>query len=111
MATSFLINVTEDEFKIFLRQVLSEILGEQNANPGPTLPDILDVKQAAEFLHLKITTIYEKTSEKTIPHFKKGNKLYFRKAELKAWVETGKVKTNEEIQGEAVTYILNKSST
>lgn len=108
MATSFLTNVSEEEFKIFLRQALSEILGERSTNPEPALPDILDIKQAAEFLHLKVTTIYEKTSEKTIPHFKKGNKLYFRRGELKAWIEAGKVKTSEEIQGEAATYLMNR---
>jgi excisionase family DNA binding protein len=108
MATSFLTNLNEEEFKNFLRQALTEIIGDRQISNETPLPDILDIKQASDYLHLKINTLYEKTSEKTIPHFKKGNKLYFRSSELKSWVERGKVKTREEIQGEAASYVLNK---
>ena len=108
MAVSFLTNLNEEEFKIFLRQALTEIIGERNPHSKPDLPDIMDVKQAADFLRLKINTLYEKTSEKTIPHFKKGNKLYFHRSELEAWVKEGKVKTNEELQGEAASYSLHR---
>ena len=108
MAVSFLTNLNEEEFKIFLKQALSEIIGERISNSKPDLPDILDGKQAADFLRLKISTLYEKTCEKTIPHFKKGNKLYFNRTELQAWVQEGKVKTNEEIQSEAATYTMRQ---
>ena len=71
MSVSFLTNLNEEEFKIFLKQAISEIIGEGLTQVKNIIPDILDVKQAAEFLRLKITTLYEKTSEKTIPHFKR----------------------------------------
>jgi excisionase family DNA binding protein len=107
MATAFLTNLNEEEFKLFLKQALSEIIGEGFNKSKPNIPDILDVKQAADFLRLKITTLYEKTSLKVIPHFKKGNKLYFKRDELQAWVQAGKVKTTDELQGEASSYILS----
>ena len=110
MENLFLTNLNEQEFKNFLKEALNEIIqsnrgaltGEQN------IPDILDIKQAAAFLHLKVNTLYEKTSEKSIPHFKKGNKLLFKRDELMAWVQEGKVKTQEELRGEASTYTLRK---
>jgi len=108
MAVSFLTNLNEEEFKIFLKQAISEIIGEGLTQVKNIIPDILDVKQAADFLRLKITTLYEKTSEKTIPHFKKGNKLYFKRDELQAWVLEGKVKTNDEIESQAATYAMHK---
>ncbi len=86
MAVSFLTNLNEEEFKVFLKQAISEIIGEGLTQVKNIIPDILDVKQAAEFLRLKIATLYEKTSEKTIPHFKKGKKLYFKRDELQDWV-------------------------
>ncbi len=107
MALSFLTNLNEEEFKIFLKQALSEIIGEGLTQVKNIIPDILDVKQAADFLRLKITTLYEKTSEKTIPHFKKGNKLYFKRDELQEWVQGGKVKTTDELQGEAASYTMH----
>ena len=108
MAVSFLTNLNEEEFKIFLKQAISEIIGEGLTQVKNIIPDILDVKQAAEFLRLKITTLYEKTSEKTIPHFKKGKKLYFKRDELQEWVLEGKVKTNDEIESQAATYAMHK---
>jgi len=108
MAVSFLTNLNEEEFKIFLKQAISEIIGEGLTQVKNIIPDILDVKQAADFLRLKITTLYEKTSEKTIPHFKKGNKLYFKRDELQAWVLEGKVKTKDEIESQAATYAMHK---
>ena len=108
MAVSFLTNLNEEEFKVFLKQAISEIFGEGLTQVKNIIPDILDVKQAAEFLRLKITTLYEKTSEKTIPHFKKGKKLYFKRDELQEWVLEGKVKTNDEIESQAATYAMHK---
>jgi excisionase family DNA binding protein len=108
MAVSFLTNLNEEEFKLFLKQALSEIIGEGFTNSRPNIPEILDVKQASDFLRLKITTLYEKTSEKTIPHFKKGNKLYFKRDELDTWVQEGKVSTANEIESQAATYNMHK---
>ena len=110
MAVSFLTNLSEEEFKIFLKTALSEILGDQITNRKSDLPDILDGKQAADFLRLKISTLYEKTSEKSIPHFKRGNKLYFNRQQLQAWLEEGKVKTTDELQGEAASYTMHRES-
>lgn len=108
MAVTFLINLTEVEFKQFLRQSLMEIMSEQGITQKTETRDILDIKQASDFLSLKLNTLYEKTSQKIIPHFKKGNKLYFNKAELQAWVAEGKVKTTTELQSEASSYTLHK---
>ncbi|MBL7892215.1 MAG: helix-turn-helix domain-containing protein [Bacteroidia bacterium] len=108
MALSFLTNLDEEEFKKFLKEALREIVSENLSLLTQPAVEIMDIKQASELLHLKITTLYEKTSEKTIPHFKKGNKLYFNRSELEAWIRQGKVKTAEQTQSEAITYLLNK---
>lgn len=107
MSVQFLTNITEEEFKEFLKGALKEILSENQDGFKKQLPDILDVQQASEFLKLKVTTLYEKTSSKTIPHFKKGRKLYFHLSQLQDWIKQGKVKTREEIESEAITYNLN----
>jgi len=104
---SFLTNLNEKEFKEFLREAIKEVLGENLSGLKNQFPEVLNVRQAAEFLKLKITTLYEKTSRKLIPHFKKGNKLYFHLSELQQWINQGKVKTHAEIESEAVTYLLN----
>jgi hypothetical protein len=106
MNASFLTNLSQSEFKEFLKSAIREILSEDIGQLKPSLPDILNIAEASSFLKLKITTLYEKTSRKLIPHFKKGNKLYFNRAELLDWIRNGKVKTQPEIAREAATYLL-----
>lgn len=59
--------------------------------------EILTVRQASELLNLAIPTIYALTSNRTLPHSKRGKKLYFNKSELIAWVKSGKRKTVSEL--------------
>ncbi|MGQ0828783.1 MAG: helix-turn-helix domain-containing protein [Bacteroidota bacterium] len=109
MSVSFLTNLSEQEFKEFLKEAVKEVLGE-SLIAKTALPEILNVQQAAGFLKLQVTTLYEKTSRRLIPHFKKGNKLYFHLSELQQWIQEGKVKTHEEISCEAITYTLNNQN-
>jgi excisionase family DNA binding protein len=57
--------------------------------------EILTVKQAAEYLNLSIYSIYAKTSQKSIPHAKRGRHLYFFKDDLRNWLASAKSKTRE----------------
>jgi len=106
MSASFLTSLSEQEFKEFLKSAIKELIGEDLSKSKSVLSDILNLREAAGFLKLKITTIYEKTSRRLIPHFKKGNKLYFNKTELEEWITAGKVNTRQEIEGVAATYLL-----
>jgi excisionase family DNA binding protein len=99
----FLMNISEQEFKEFLKQSLKEILAEQSP-AQPAEPEKMNVEQAAKFLDYEISTLYEKTSKKEIPHTKKGNRLHFYRSELIEWLKTGKVKTRSELQSEAIGY-------
>ena len=110
MAIQFITHITEQEFKEFLKDALKEILGDKLGSIPEQQPEIMDVQQAAQFLKMKTATLYEKTSRKQIPHFKKGNKLYFHHSALQQWIKQGKVKTNDEIGSEAITYTLNRKA-
>ena len=110
MSVQFLTNLSEQEFKEFLKSALIEILAEKPGALNDHTPEILDVQQAAQYLKMKTTTLYEKTSRKLIPHFKKGNKLYFHLSELQQWIKQGKVKTFDEVKCEAITFTINKKA-
>ncbi len=111
MAIQFMTNISEQEFKEFLKDALKELLAEKLGATQEQQPDILDVRQAAKFLKLQVTTLYEKTSRRLIPHFKKGNKVYFHLSALKDWIIQGKVKTRDEIESEAVNFTLSRKGT
>ena len=53
----------------------------------------LDLKQASEYLPLSARTIREHL--KTIPHFRCGRKIIFRKSELDQWMETFRVRDQD----------------
>ena len=53
------------------------------------LHTVLDIKEASELIGKTIGTIYSLTSQKAIPYSKRGNKLYFFKDELLAWIKAG----------------------
>lgn len=59
--------------------------------------EILNVKQASELLDLAVPTIYAMTSNRILPHSKRGKKLYFQKSELLEWIRAGRKKTRSEI--------------
>ncbi len=70
--------------------------------------DLLDIRQASEFLGLAVPTLYAKVSERKIPHSKQGKKLFFSREQLNAWVKSGQRKTVAQIETEANSFISRK---
>lgn len=102
MDSPMIFQFSREEFKSLLKETLKEILSEDkivSANDST----LINIQEAAALLNLAVTTIYEKTSEKIIPHYKHGKKIMFKKSELLAWVESRRVKTIHEIRKEAAT--------
>ena len=59
-------------------------------NTTSTPPDeIGGIGLARQVTRLSAARIYTLVSERAIPHKKRGNRLYFNRAELLAWVEQG----------------------
>jgi excisionase family DNA binding protein len=87
---------------------IEKLLVEQNepVSDQPT-DELLNVEQAAELLQLKVPTMYSKVSRNELPVMKRGKRLYFSKAELTAYLKAGRIKTNEELEAEAETYLSN----
>ena len=55
--------------------------------------------------------LYKMTASRKIPHYKPGGRyIYFERAELDKWIREGAVKTEEQINDEAIKYCLNKVS-
>jgi len=98
---------SRSELKSLLKEILREISTEERreAENNTTL---INIQEAAALLNLAVTTLYEKTSEKTIPHYKHGKKIMFKKSELLAWVESRRVKTIHEIHKESMNLTRSK---
>ena len=65
----------------------------------------LPAEEAALYTGYTLKGIYEFTSQKKIPHYKKNGRLYFKKTELDEWLTENRIKTSKEIDIEATTYV------
>ena len=58
-------------------------------------PEVGDIELAQQVTRLSKPRLYALVSARGIPHAKRGNKLYFTRADLTAWVNAGKRGENE----------------
>lgn len=80
----------------------------KNDNGTVTITEVLNLKRAAEYVSLSKSAIYKKTSERNIPHFKQGKKLFFKRSELDDWLTRNRISTHAEIEQMASEYIRRK---
>lgn len=59
--------------------------------PAPPPARVLTINEAAALTGLARGTIYKMTSAGTIPHSKRGKKLYFEREALEAWLTSNRV--------------------
>jgi len=70
---------------------IERLLQQKVSKDQPDQEDLLIIKEASEFLHLSLPTIYALVSNRKIPFMKKGKRLYFSKKALTEWLlKTGK---------------------
>lgn len=69
---------------------------------------MLNVKEAAEFLGLAVPTIYSKVSKRELPVMKRSKRLYFSKDELLGYLKRGKRMTLLEIEESVDIYLESK---
>ena len=53
----------------------------------PAMREVMDIRQAAEYLGISGDTLYRYASEGFIPAFKLGNRWRFKKSLLDAWMD------------------------
>lgn len=88
-----------------LIQDLNIPMNNVNAKTDTERP--LNVHEAAQFLNLKVATIYSKVSKGELPVMKRSKRLYFSSAELMSYLKEGRVKSNIEIEAESESCFVN----
>lgn len=79
----------------------------ESANPAEKKKDLLNIQEAAEFLNLSKSTLYNKVNKRELPVMKQGNRLYFSRMELTGYIKSGKVLSDREIEDQANNYLSN----
>jgi len=92
-----------------IESLIKAINKNSTADKETGLPQTMTLIQTAEYLGLSKATMYGYTASREIPHFKRGKRLYFRKAEIDQWISEGRVKTQKEIEIEVDNYLSSHS--
>lgn len=66
---------------------LTEIVERIAATDAKSRACIMNLEEVAVFLGKSVSTIYAMTSKRRIPFHKRGNKLYFDREEVVAWLK------------------------
>ncbi len=71
--------------------------------------EILNFNDACQFLDYSKSYLYKLTYSRQIEHYKpNGKKLYFKKSDLEAWLLRNRIKTADEIELEAIDFVVKK---
>ena len=54
---------------------------------APPAREVMDIRQAADYLGISADSLYRYASENTIPAFRLGNRWRFKKSRLDAWMD------------------------
>lgn len=102
----------ENPFEVILQKLhsIESLLIQQNrknlsSTEAELQKDILTISEASEYLSISASAIYKMTSKLTIPFYKVGKKVYFKRTELLEWIEKHRVKTREDIEKETIAYL------
>jgi len=101
-------------FRNVLRPIIKECIQDEFSQLHAVKSDtrekeILMVAEAAELLSVSVSTIYSYTHRNLIPHYKKGKKLYFKRKDLEAWLESGRNITQDEFDLQANQLLTRKN--
>lgn len=89
MATLITMGVDYAQLLADLRATIRHEVTQALAGATSQKSDVGGLELAREITRLSESRIYALVSARQIPHSKRGNKLYFNRAELLAWVATG----------------------
>ena len=65
------------------------------AAPALAGREVMDIRQAAEYLGISADSLYKYASEGFIPAFKLGNRWRFKRSLLEAWMERQSLTSHE----------------
>jgi excisionase family DNA binding protein len=78
-----------------VRDAVTEYRLRENEKAEP-VEDILNSREAARFLDIKLNTLYIKTHKGELPYMKKGKKVYFSRQQLVEWMGQGRRYSRQE---------------
>lgn len=79
-----------------LETLLMEVVQHLRAGSSAKEAELGGLELAQEVTRLSKSRLYALVAARQIPHAKRGNKLYFTRAELQAWIAAGRRSSRDE---------------
>ncbi len=110
MQNIILTQLSIPELNQLFYEAIDKYFADKQINPvKPEADEIGGIELAVEVTGKAKPTIYNACSDRTIPHWKKGKRLYFSRKELTDWLKSGKRKTHSELTLDAENFSLTNS--
>lgn len=97
------LEVSKEDLLAFANKLQEQ---EPSKSNSPPESEILSIDEAKDLLNLARQTVYGLCSKRAIPFYKRNKRLYFKRSELLAWIEKGRIKTQIEFDEEVADYII-----
>ena len=98
-----IIVITPNELAQLIDISVRKAMGEQSPQSSNSDDKPMNIDEAAAFLQMPKSTIYQLTSTRKILFSRVGKPLRFFKKDLLAYLESGRKKTQKEIEAEGFT--------
>lgn len=104
----------ENPFELILERLdriekeILELKEKLNYTP-PIENDIMNIDEVSAYLKICKPTIYGRVHRRTIPFYKSGKKLFFKKSDLENYFFSDRHLTDIELNKKADDYLLYKS--
>ena len=91
------LEVRKEDLEAFGQKLLEQAIAHKKATHSDA-KEILNVNEAAELTGLARQTLYGMTSQRTVPYFKRGKRIFFKRSELEQWLLENRKQTLDEIK-------------
>jgi excisionase family DNA binding protein len=94
-----IITMSKNELTEVINTAVREAITEyrlQESEKATPMEDIMNTRETAQFLDIKLNTLYIKLHKGELPHMKRGKKVYFSRQQLLEWMSQGRKYTRED---------------
>jgi excisionase family DNA binding protein len=94
-----IITLNKQELSEIIHGAVREAITEYRldaSEKAERVEDIMNSQETAQFLNIKLNTLYIKTHKGELPYMKKGKKVYFSRQQLLEWMAEGRRYTRTE---------------
>ncbi len=106
-----LVSIPIEDLQTLIIDCVSSCLkyhGPDKQGQSANLPELGGIELAVAVTGLAKPTLYALVQRRGIPFMKKGKRLYFKRSDLMAWIESGRKSTIAEIESAADSLQIGK---